>query len=125
MVLLLGALHLLPTFWKAMTEIPMKITYADGKTEVKIGDRVTSRLWFRLFRKTLGRVVYVPGVTPKNPEMEHHGLRWVGVNIASGSVYGLLVDPKTNALQKSAKFDGRDESPIQALRPDQVSDDGS
>jgi len=100
-----------------------QITYADGIHGVEIGDHVSTRLWFRLFLKTTGRVVYIPGVTPKSPQMEHHGLRWVGVKTASGSVYGAVVDPITHRLQRSIIFEKRDSGSVDTLKPDQLPDD--
>lgn len=45
--------------------------YADGSTQVSIGDHVTARNI--LFRKD-GRVAYVPGISKRNREFEHGGL---------------------------------------------------
>jgi hypothetical protein len=53
------------------------VRYFDGITEVRLGDRVMAKVWF-LWKKR-GRVVYLPGVSQKNGEFEHHGLRWVAI----------------------------------------------
>ena len=49
----------------------MAARYFDGNTDVQLGDRVALRV---LFRKRVGRVVYVPGVSTFNPEFEYNGM---------------------------------------------------
>ena len=56
----------------------MSVMYSDRVTKVMFGDKVVTRLWYCFFRKTNGRVVYIPGVSKINSEFEHV-IRWVGV----------------------------------------------
>lgn len=91
------------------------VRYHDGVTEVRLGDRVATRYF--LFFKSEGRVAYVPGISPKNDEMEFNGLTWVGIRTTNAGVIGTIVLPETHTLQKGVRFLGRgsaDESePIQ------------
>jgi len=80
------------------------VFYADGKTEVHIGDKVSIRSF--LVRRT-GTVSYVPGISPKKPEMEHHGLSWVGITFDQGGHVSTVVIPETHFLKTSVKFLGR------------------
>lgn len=92
------------------------VTYYDGITEVKIGDHVQTLFWWLI--PTKGRVVYVPGISPQHPQMEHHGLRWVGLKTTGGDVIGLLVDPENCCLNKRDRFLGRDATPVDEIKPD-------
>lgn len=80
------------------------VFYAGSKTEVQIGDKVSIRSF--LVRRT-GTVRYVPGLSPKKPEMEHHGLSWVGIKFDQGGYVGTVVIPETRTLKTSVKFLGR------------------
>lgn len=57
------------------------VTYNDRVTPVQLGDHVLTRVWFR---KRKGRVVYVPGVSALNTNMEYNGLCWVGILLDDG-----------------------------------------
>ena len=80
------------------------VFYRDRKTEVHIGDRVSIRSF--LIRRT-GTVGYVPGVSPKKPEMENLGLCWVGIALDKGGFVSTVVVPETGSLKTSVKFLGR------------------
>lgn len=88
------------------------VTYADGTTPVRPGDRVSVRLFFR--RRT-GEVIYVPGISKRRGTYEHHGLTWVGISLADGWAVGEIVLPKTTRLKPGVRFLGRgSESPAAA-----------
>ena len=91
----------------------ISIRYIDGKTEVRLGDRVQARVF--LFFKRAGRVVYVPGVSKLHREMEHDGVRLVGINFARGGSGGFWINPKTSILTKTVTFLSRDHLPIDNL----------
>lgn len=90
----------------------MSVRYFDGITEVQLGDHVALRI---LFRKRAGRVVYVPGISPANPEFEYNGLRWVGIRLQDRSLVATLVLPGTGNLKKKVKFMARDASPCELI----------
>jgi hypothetical protein len=90
----------------------MSIRYFDNVTEVQLGDRVALRL---LFKKRTGRIVYVPGISPFNPEFEYNCLRWVGIRLPDRSLAALIVLPDTGNLQKKVKFIERDSSPCDLI----------
>jgi hypothetical protein len=81
------------------------VRYHDGVTEVRLGDRVATRYF--IFLKAEGRVAYVPGISPKNNEMEFDGLTWVGIRTTYAGTIGTVVLPDTQTLQKSVRFLGR------------------
>lgn len=101
-----------------MEKEPRPITYSDGKTVVQLGDRVKARMFFVM--KRAGRVSYVPGVSPVHAEMEHDGIRLVGVNFDGGGSGGFWVDPSTSAVVKSVTLVARDSSPMAGLPPPEL-----
>lgn len=108
------------TQMKSIPELTLPVRYSDGVTPVQIGDIVSARLWFAFFRKRIGRVVYVPGISKKHGEFEHDGLCWVGVKTTDGSVFGNVVMPETGCVQKSLHFLERDSSKCDVVTPDTV-----
>lgn len=93
------------------------VRYHDGLTDVRLGDRVATRYF--LFLKVEGRVVYVPGISPRNDEMEFNGLTWVGIQTTNAGPIGTVVLPETFTLQKSVRFLGRDtDGDFNPIKPD-------
>ena len=90
------------------------MTYADLKTEALLGDVVRMR---RIIRWHFGRVAYLPGVSPLNPELEHSGLKWVGIRFDDESITGALVIPEINALKPNIQFIRRDPSEVREIKP--------
>src|SRR5688572_22149824 len=80
------------------------VTYADGTTAVLPGDRVSVRFFLR---RRPGEVIYVPGISPRRADYDHHGLTWVGVSLPKGWAIGTIVLPETQRLQKGVRFLGR------------------
>ena len=80
----------------------MKPFYADGKTRVCLGDLVTLKIFFVIKRRAT--VVYVPGVSPKNDNLEYDGLVQVGFLEDGGGAVSTFVDPETNLLPSRIKF---------------------
>jgi hypothetical protein len=90
----------------------MAVKYADGVTEVQLGDRATVSFWFR---RHTGRVVYIPGVSPRNPEFEYNGMRWVGIRLQDRSLVATPVLTRTETLKRKVKFIDRDSSPCELI----------
>ena len=90
------------------------VLYADGATQVMLGDHVSGR---DLFLRKAGRVVYVPGVSKRNREFEHGGLTWVGIRFEGGSMTGALVDPESNQLKSGVRFHSRGTSVVSEIGP--------
>ena len=88
------------TAWKK-TDGPVK--YHGGETDVRPGDRVEVRVFFRRRR---GIINYVPGISPAHGEMEHNALYWVGISFARGDFTGILVDPDTGCSLEEDLFFG-------------------
>ena len=95
------------------------ICYSAGQTQVQVGDKVSAR---DLLLRRDGRIVYLPGVSKKNRQMEHHGLCWVGVKFDRGTFSATIVDPKTFKLKKCIRFLGRSAEPVQELGPEEEVD---
>lgn len=93
------------------------VVYSDGITAVRPGDVVTCRAWIWLFRKKVGRVVYVPGISRRHGGMEHGGMSWIGTKFDDGTVIGTAVDPETKILRKSVQFVRRADGPVEQLEP--------
>jgi hypothetical protein len=85
-----------------------RIVYPNGVTPVQLGDHVRVRL-FLFIRKT-GRITYLPGISPLHREMEHNGIRNVGITFDDGGAGGFYFDPDTMILSKAVTFLGRDSS---------------
>lgn len=79
--------------------------YSDGRTCVCLGDVVTLTIFFILKRRAT--VVYVPGVSRKNENLEYDGLVQVGFAENGGGVLSTFVDPDTYALPRRIKFIAR------------------
>ena len=81
------------------------VTYHNTQTEVLPGDHVEFKVWGAFWRGWQpGRVYYVPGLSPKNSELERDGLSWVAVHDECGAQAGILVEPETQQLLKTVRF---------------------
>lgn len=83
------------------------IRYAASDDEVNPGDHVLYRSMLFWWRWKPGRISYVPGKSKLHPQMEHGGLKWVGVSGADGTFRGVVVGPRSGRLQKSVRFQTR------------------
>ncbi len=92
----------------------MTVQYYGNEREVSLGDRVQVSVWFK---KHQGRVVYVPGISPMNPEFEYNGLQWIGIRLDDGSLLASIVRPSTGALKRKIHFVRRDNSPVGVAEP--------
>ena len=81
------------------------VTYHNTQTEVLIGDHVQFKTGLFFWRGwQVGRVYYVPGISPKNAELEFNGLTWVAIHDADGAQSGHIVLPETHQLKKNIRF---------------------
>lgn len=80
------------------------VRYFASELPVQLGDRV--RLW-ALFRTRRGRVAYLPGVSPENPEIDFGGIFRVGID-CPGLFVSCHVDPDSLELKKGVTFVARD-----------------
>src|SRR5256885_637840 len=93
------------------------VTYYNSKTEVLVGDHVEFKILLSFWRGwRRGRVYYVPGISPKNPELEFNGLTWVAIHDSNGGQSGHIVMPETYQLKKNVRFvrradDGFEQTP--------------
>lgn len=94
-----------PELEKRQSDHPT-IRYHDTTEPVRLGDRVEVR--YRLFFRDVGRVIYVPGVSPKRPALERASLAWIAVRFDRGGGIDTLVMPD-GALKKTVKLIARDE----------------
>ena len=92
------------------------ITYSDRVTPVQLGDRVRTRIWFS---KKTGRVVYVPGISRLNANMEFNGLCWVGIRLDEGGFVSTVVDPKGAYLRRHEMLVERDPQGVAPLQEDE------
>ena len=94
-----------------------QIYYSDRTTLVMLGDFVKTRIWFR---KRYGRIVYVPGYSRLNPEMERDGLKWVGIRLDNNEGFvAQVVDPIGNFLIKPVILLKRDKEGFNELSPEE------
>ncbi len=90
------------------------VTYYDGGVSVLLGDHVEVRFFFR---RTQGRITYVPGLSKPHSEMAFGGLTWVGINLERGWVIKEVVDPESGKLKKGVKFLGRSATVVKGIEP--------
>jgi hypothetical protein len=84
------------------------VTYHNTQTEVLVGDHVETKTGLFFWRGWKpGRVYYVPGISPKNAELEHNGLTWVAIHDARQCQSGHIVLPDTKSLKKNVRFVSR------------------
>lgn len=96
---------------------PRPVCYHGGTVPVLLGDVVSVRL---LFRRCEGRVVYVPGISPTNPEMDFNGLVYVGIRVPGKAMMGITVLPDTYTIKKSVQFLRRDPNGrFEPVKPDE------
>jgi hypothetical protein len=81
------------------------VCYHGTKTSVLVGDHVEFKIGLFFWRGWQpGRVHYVPGISPKNDELEYNGLTWVAIHDARGGQSGHVVLPETNQLRKTVRY---------------------
>ena len=82
----------------------MRITYHWSDTAVQIGDHVEFKVGLFFWHGWQpGRVEYVPGQSPKNPQLKFNGLSWICVRGKDMKV-GVLIDPETHQTRKTVRF---------------------
>ncbi|MFN7941623.1 MAG: hypothetical protein U0X73_08470 [Thermoanaerobaculia bacterium] len=81
-----------------------RVRYFASEVPVLLGDRVRLRV---LFRTRVGRVTYLPGFSPENPEIDFGGLFRVGID-CPGLFVTCHVDPDFLELKKGISFTERD-----------------
>jgi len=73
-----------------------------------VGDRVEFTIGLFFWRGWQpGRVHCVPGISPKNDELEYNGLSWVAIHDARGCQSGHIVLTESNQLRKTVRYLGR------------------
>ena len=85
-----------------VTERPSsRLFYYGTDDEVRLGDRIRIRRWFR--RSLEGVVCYIPGESPRHPEMEsaYWGATWA-IQLPDGSLRVLAYLP--DQIQPRRKF---------------------
>ncbi len=94
---------------------PLPVRYCQSGAEVRLGDHVETSV---LFRKKRGRIIYVPGISRPNEDMEHDGLVRVGIQIVNGPFIAEVVNPQTFSLRKNVLFLNRDSGGFTELAPE-------
>src|SRR5580765_8520494 len=81
------------------------VIYHATDAQVLVGDHVEFKLGLFFWKGWQpGRVHYVPGLSPKNDELEFNGLTWVAIHDARGGQSGHVVLHKTGQLKKNVRF---------------------
>ena len=84
------------------------VRYFDSERRVELGDHVQLRV---LFRKTVGRVNYVPGLSPPNPDIDFGGLFRIGIALPNRGFTYVHVDPDSLAVKEGVEFISSDSEP--------------
>ena len=89
------------------------VTYHGTDCRVLVGDHVEFKLWLFFWRGWQpGRVHYVPGLSPKNDELEFNGMMWVAIHDQRGGQSGHVVLHKTGQLRDNVRFVRRAEDQL-------------
>jgi hypothetical protein len=91
-----------------------RLFYFGTDIEVEIGDRI---LWKRFWRRSReGKVVYIPGLCPKHPDLDFEGIGDWAFQLNDGTVYQSVYDPQRSQPKRDIRFLGRSEA--EPLSPD-------
>ena len=107
------------------------VKYHGTDVPVLVGDHVEFKLGLFFWRGwQAGRVQYVPGISPKNDDLEFNGLTWVAIHDARGAQSGHVVLPDTAKLRKNVRFvrradDGFTKTPANYFFGDEATGDVS
>ncbi|WP_146151791.1 hypothetical protein [Ahniella affigens] len=91
-----------------------RVRYFGSEDPVELGDRVSLRV---MFRRRIGRVAYLPGVSPENPEIDFGGIFRVGID-CPGFFVSCHVDPDFLELKKGITLVARDPLDVPPVPPD-------
>lgn len=69
-----------------------RLYYWGTQIEVRLGDVVRVKRWFWWEKE--GAVCYIPGVSPKHPEMEFEEVKQWGIRLEDGTVLIYLYAPE-------------------------------
>ena len=94
-----------------------RIRYHGTEQGVELGDHVVVTIPLFFFQRESGRVSYLPGVSPHNPEIDFGGMFRVGIQ-ARGFV-AVHVDPDSLELQKTVRFLRRDSAGVPPIPSDE------
>jgi hypothetical protein len=79
-----------------------KLFYKGTTIEVQLGDKV---VWKRLLRRPLtGKVVYIPGISPAHPDLEHHGVHRWAIELEDGRILQYVYCPERAQPKWTVKF---------------------
>jgi hypothetical protein len=95
-------------------EYHSRLYYRDTQIEVQLGDVVRIKRWFR--NDLEGVVCYLPGISPKHPEMEYEDVQQWGIRGADGSVIVACYAPEQLQPKRNIVFVRRGDS--RGLMPD-------
>jgi len=82
-----------------------RLYYFGTKTEVRLGDTI---FWKRFLRRSIkGKVVYIPGISPKHTDFEYNGIRQWGISLENNRILLTRYSPRENQPKKNIHFLGR------------------
>lgn len=88
-----------------MSQQSSNLFYHGAATEVRLGDRVRLRRFFRPDQS--GVVCYIPGLSPNHSELEYEDVRQWAIRADDGSVYPIVYDPENFQPPKRICFVSR------------------
>jgi len=76
-----------------------RAVYESGEP-VYLGDIVQFKTWLFFWKGWMkGTVQYVPGISPRKPQHEYNGLKWLSIK-GDKMIVGPVVDPKTGIVKR-------------------------
>jgi|SRR6185503_9261623 len=92
------------------------LLYYGTRINVQLGDRI---IWKRLFRRDVGgTVVYIPGTSPRHPDLEYQGIRQWAVQLDDGSIMLMLYWPENKKGQPPSKIKFKSRGTPKSLPPE-------
>ena len=93
-----------------------KLFYYGTNIDVQLGDRIT---WRRLFRKGVeGTVVYIPGISPRHPDLEYEGIQQWAVELDNGEILLMLYWPEDTKGQPRSNIRFKSRGTPKSLPPE-------
>ena len=93
------------------------IFYSGTQTQVLPGDHVQFKAWF--FLKVQGIIVYVPGISPKNKELERNSHSLLAIEHGDRSIKAWPIFDGNSFAPPAIKFIGRSKGPFKEITQDE------
>lgn len=96
------------TLMMSEREVSSRLFYHGTNEEVRLGDRIRIRRF--LFLVVEGVVCYIPGASPKHPDMEYDDYQFWAIQLKDGQIRQILYSPDELQPGRETRLLSRGES---------------